>query len=191
MRVAVPARSVGPFASVAAIIAKGAPPEWLASGLEHFSGFVGAAQTTSDERKRFEKILGEMHDAADLLIKWLPAFKALPVGPDDVAIALDVLPRIKDRLARAALRASRKGGKDPNVHRQVCAAVVVEAWRHIHGKPEPHSPRLWEACNEYWRACGGEYRGADVDTWRRDAEHAAIGNHVWIRKILSALAVRN
>jgi hypothetical protein len=66
--------------------------------------------------------------------------------------------------------------------------VVVEAWRVVHGKPEPESPNLWIACNEYWRACGREFRGSDVDTWKRDAKAAAADNNEWIRQILSEVS---
>jgi hypothetical protein len=176
------------FDSVARIIAKGEPPQWLVSGLELFSPFVGADRTTSDEHKQGQKILERMHDAADLLINWLPGFEHLSMGiqSPDVAIALDVLPRVRRQLAHAK-SSPRGGGQRPNVLRKTCAAVVVEAWRLVHGEPEPYSVELWKACNEYWQACGGEYRGGDVDNWKRDAEEAVAAPHVWIKNILSAL----
>jgi hypothetical protein len=183
------------FVSVARIVAKGkAAPEWLAIGLEHFSGFVGGGRVPSKEYEQYEKIIERMHDAADKLIKFLPIYANLPAGiqcPSDVATALDVLPRIKKDLARA-LQNQRSGGPRPNVQRWVCAAVVVETWRLVRGKPEPRSQYLLEACNEYWRACGGKSRGSDIENWRRDAERAIIDNHEWIRKTLTTLkAVHN
>jgi hypothetical protein len=179
------------FAEVARIIAKGDPPEWLSIGLAHFSEFVGSDRTTSDEAQHYESIITRMHDAADVLIKFLPLYSHLPAGlrrPDDVALVLDVLPRIKANLARTLQR--RGGGPRPNIQRWVCAAVVVEAWRLVHGKPEPQSQYLLEACEEYWRACGGEYRGEDIENWRRDAERAVADNHRWIRKVLTTLRAR-
>ena len=121
--------------------------------------------------------------AADILIKRLPFFGHLPVGiqySDDVLIALDVLPRIKATLA-FALSAE---GSWSDVHRKVCAAVVIEAWQIIYGKPKPYSTELWKACNDYWQACG---RYEPVDNWKRDAENAVRDNHGWIRKVLLEL----
>jgi hypothetical protein len=181
------------FAKVAALIAKGPAPEWLVLGLEHFSGFLGLDPLTSDQVKRFQKIFGQMDYSAGYLIKWLPMFaSSMPVMagiqcPDDVAIALDVLPRIKKVLARAAKPSTRKGGQRPNMQRIICAKVVVGEWRLIHGKPEPRSVEVYDACNKYWQACGGEYRGEDIENWRRDVEEAADADDIYIRTILSAL----
>jgi hypothetical protein len=174
------------FAKVALTIAKGPPPEWLVLGLEHWSGFLGLDAVTSNEAKGFAKIFGDMDYATGLLIKWLPLFNATPAGlqcPDDVAIALDVLPRIKKVLALLAKPSKRGGGKRPNMQRKACAKVIVEAWRLIHRDPEPYSPKLWDACNEYWLACGREYRGEDVETWRRDAGEAVKRPDALIRAV--------
>jgi hypothetical protein len=180
------------FGDVARKIADGKAPDWLMVGLEHFSNFVGAKRDTAKEDKRLLDLLHRMHDAADLLIKNLPFFSCLPAGlkmPNDVVIALDVLPRIKADLALAQKR-SRGGGPRPNVPRQLCAAVVVEAWKLVHGKVEPRRTKLAEACNAYWQACGHEYRGGDyVEAWRRDIEHAVSRPQGWIQKVLAA--VRN
>src|SRR5262249_29798842 len=134
-----------------------------------------------------EKIIARMHDAADYLTKFLPLFNHLPFSmrSRDVAVALVVLPRIKKGLAHA-MPPKRAGGQHPSAERKLCAAVVVEAWRIARGKPEPESPKLWSACNEYWRACDHAYRGSDVDTWRKDCREAVADNHEWIRQILSA-----
>ena len=177
-----------PFESVASIIAKSEPPPWLMPGLVHFSGFVGGERLSSDKEKQLIEISGKMHYAADLLIKKLPEFEHLAMGiqSPDVALALDVLPRIRHMLEHLLKPSPRGGGPRPNVLRKTCAAVVVEAWRIIHGKPEPYSAELWEACNEYWQACGGEYRGDAVDNWKRDVEEAVAVPQIWIRKTLSA-----
>jgi hypothetical protein len=179
------------FTDVAKLIAKGPPPEWLVSGLERLSGFVGGESTTAAEAKDFKQIITRMHDAADYLVKFLPLYLHMPLGrpPDHVLVALDVLPLIKDDLARVVNEPSPAGGQRPNISRKICAGAIVEAWRIVHGEPEPRSEKLWTACNEYWQACGHEYRGADIDTWRRDAEEAADGNrYEWIGDLFSALA---
>jgi hypothetical protein len=107
--------------------------------------------------------------------------------PDDVAVALAVLPKIKQRLAKAMNAPKRAGGQKPNVRRKACAAVVVEAWRIARGKPEPDSRNLWDACDEYWQACGHEPRGQIGQNWQRDAVDAVAVDHKWIRQILLAL----
>jgi hypothetical protein len=176
------------FEDVAKLIAKGNPPEWLMPALDFFNGFIGGDPVSAKDRKHSEEIIARMQDAADYLAKFLPLFTRLPLSircPDDVATALVVLPKIKKRLAHAVLP-KRAGGRHPNDERKLCAAVVVEAWRFIHDKAEPESPKLWTACNEYWQACGHAYRGSDVDTWRSDCRAAVAVDHEWIRQILSA-----
>ena len=42
----------------------------------------------------------------------------------------------------------------PNIGRAMCAAAIVGAWTLVHGKAQPRSERLLEACNMYW----GVYR---------------------------------
>ncbi len=111
-----------------------------------------------------------MYDAADVLIKWLPAFEHTILGLEfnDAAIALDVLPRIKMVLAKLMKSSSRRGGgARPNVLRKNCARVVIEASRLIHGEEaKPRSLEPLEACNEYWQACGRECRGEVIENCR-------------------------
>jgi hypothetical protein len=118
------------------------------------------------------------------LITWLPAFMHMPTvikPPDEVHVALEVLPKIKEYLARAMNQPPRKGGPKPNVERQLCAAIVVEAWTLIHGKAQPRSDWLYRACNAYWQACGHEYRS---EGWRRDVEDAINNPLEWVRDVL-------
>jgi hypothetical protein len=53
---------------------------------------------------------------------------------------------------------------------------------------KPCSAKLEEACNAYWRACGGEPIGEteDIENWRRPAEQAVEHHHAWIRDALLA-----
>jgi hypothetical protein len=97
----------------------------------------------------------------------------------DVTVVLDALPRIEAVLAKALK--PRKGR--PNMSHRHCAQVIVEAWRMIHGDVGCRSDNVYTACNAYWRACGGEYRGSDVDTWRRDVEWAVKADGQWIRDL--------
>jgi hypothetical protein len=181
--------SPGPFVATARLVANGSAPEWLMLGLAHFSEIIAEEPIPSDEARRLSQTIKRMHDAADYLIKWLPTFyhTALLDFPDDVAVALRALPRVKRFLAKVMNTPSRAGEPRPDVRRQTCAGVVVEAWRIVHGEPEPESPKLWEACNAYWQACGHEYQGNDTDTWERDCRSVADGNYGrWIRVVLLA-----
>jgi hypothetical protein len=176
------------FPKIAASIASGPPPDWLVSGLEHFSLFISEEQTPREEAKDLHKLLCQMHDATDILIKRLPLFEHLPLGmqsPDDVIIALNVLPRIKAHLDRV-LSAKTSWADE---HRKTCAAVVVEAWRLCRGKTQPRSERLWEACSDYWQACGRHHLIAD--SWRRDTIEAASRERGWITKVFSAAGYKS
>jgi hypothetical protein len=177
------------FTDAATIIAKGAPPKWLLCGLDHFSTFVGnQTKTPRDEMRHFVKIIiPRMHDAADLLIKKLPMFQGLPVSvecPNEIAIALAVLPRVKEYLSKAMTLPSWA-----DVRHKTCAVVVVEAWTLIRGKPNRLPEQLRSACREYWEACDGGDSGDD--DWRRHVKEAAANSeYTWIRQILSAYKSR-
>jgi hypothetical protein len=67
--------NIVPMVAVASTIAKGDPPEWLVLALANFQDFVGG-EVTSEEARGFAQITAQMHDAADKLITWLPAFLA-------------------------------------------------------------------------------------------------------------------
>src|SRR5215510_13697343 len=90
----------GKFDEVARTIAKGDPPGWLLVGLEHFSDGIGV-NVSADERRRFDHIIGDMQRATTVLTTWLPMWAQAGYGlkcREDVALALYVLPRIKEDL---------------------------------------------------------------------------------------------
>jgi hypothetical protein len=170
------------FTAVARAIAKGPPPKWLALGLAHFSSFVG----TNPAPRRFP--IAHVHDAASTLIKFLPAYLHLPAGmyiDADVPTTIAVLRRVKADLARLMKR--KRKGRPPNVQRRECARVVIEAWSLIRGDVEPRSIELLNACNDYWRACGHDTRGEDVENWRRDVRYVIRHPHPLIRQRFTAL----
>jgi hypothetical protein len=179
------------FSAVASTIAKGKPPKWLALGLEQFSEFVGSKRGSSKEYQQHRWNVERMHYCADFLIKHLPDY--LPgVGRDlDAADSIAVLTKIRNSLDRL-VKPRRGGGQRPHVQRQVCAAVVVELWKSVRGNVELRSIELLRACNDYWRACGHEDRGQDVENWRRDVARAITEPHEWIKQILTKVrAVHN
>lgn len=144
------------FADVARIMAKGDPPDWLPQALAQFSEGIGVG--SADE---YGSLIKQMADATDVLLRWLPAFQHLPFGmktPADVATLLETLPRLKKELDR---HIQPKTGRPPYVQRKICAAVIVEAWKLLHGKVEPRSSSLEQACADYWKVCGGEKIGED------------------------------
>jgi hypothetical protein len=59
----------------------------------------------------------------------------------------------------------RRGPKT-NIRRHLCASVCAGIWEEAHGKPNPHSPKLWEACEAYWIACDHDgYDSEHIKNW--------------------------
>ena len=178
------------FNGVARNIAKGNPPKWLVVGLTHFSGGIGD-EISKKDRRSIDNIIGQMQGAVHTLMTWLPAYGNLGYGqecPEYVALMLYALPRMKKDLD---IHAKKRTGRRPNTQQEICAAVVIEAWKLLHGKHRGRSDEFLEACSEYWRACGGKQIGEtdDLDNWRRPVERALKTDHSWISQIL--LAVQN
>jgi hypothetical protein len=178
------------FAEVARIISKGKPPDWLVTGLERFSGGIGV-ETDRDLLRHVEQLRG----ATNVLMKLLPAFQHMPFNiksPSHVDVIRQALPLLKKDLERIKRRPpggiKRKfSGRPPNTQREICAAVIVESWTIMHGKPEPRSRRLERACADYWQVCGGKM--IDSGNWRRIIKLALQTDHKWVREVL--LAVQN
>jgi hypothetical protein len=174
---------VHPFANVAGIIAKGDPPEWLQQGLAQFSD-IGAEP--ADE---YQYAIERMAKATDELLMFLPAYKNLPYGLEGnsvVATLLQELLWLKGSLARISKPPRHR---PPDIRREICAAVIIEASKLLHGKVEPRSIKLAQACADYWQACTG--KESDPENWRRQIERAAKVNHEWICKVLTNLMVQN
>jgi hypothetical protein len=173
------------FDGVARTIAQGDPPKWLLVGLTQFSPGVGDDISDVD----IKPVIEQMQSATDTLIKWLPIFRYLGFGmpcPEEVTVALHVLPQIKEDLDRLA---KRRMGRKPDAQRDMCAAVVAMAWKLLHGKVEPQSLRLQQACGEYWRACGGKQIGGwdEPENWRRPIERTLTLDFSWVEDFLVAV----
>jgi hypothetical protein len=176
----------GRFDGVARLIAKGDPPTWLVAGLEHFSQWIGV-EISAEDRRSFERTVEQMQASITYLMRWLPIYVHAGYGekcPDDIALALYVLPKVK---AHLDLLPDDRVGRRPNVQREICAALVIESWRLIRDKVRPRSDELMRACRDYWIACGGKGRGRedDLDNWQRDVERAIETDHKWIRDFLT------
>src|SRR5262245_14199328 len=159
---------VNRFADVARNVAKGDPPEWLLQGLAQFSD-IGAGP--ADE---YQYAIERMAKATDELLKFLPAFRNLPYGLKGDAVVASLLQELlwlKGSLARISKRPSHR---PPNMRREICAAVIIEATKLLHGKVELRSSKLAQACADYWQACTG--KEIDPDNWRRQIERAVAVN---------------
>jgi hypothetical protein len=181
------------FADVARIIVDEAP-DWIVDCLAHFAGMIGPEppQFGAIGRDHIRSIAGEMLDAIDTLTEYLPGFQHLPLGlacPTEVEIALAVLPRVRELLQRTAGKPPK--GRPGDFRRQLCAAVIVEAFRLVHGAAQPRSTKLLTACASYWLACGNVEIGetGDLENWRRPAEAAAANNKMsaWLARMFAAV----
>jgi hypothetical protein len=170
------------FVTVAAMVAKGPAPGWLILGLEHFSFGIAADDFTKEDHKKLVEVLEQMERACDTLIHGLPIYRHIGFGvqcPDEVSIALEVLPMIKADLPNTG----RKIGRRPDTGQGVCAAVIVEAWKLCRDKTGPRSQGLYEACQAYWSACGR----ADLTNWRSNVKQAIGTDNGWIRQAFQAV----
>jgi hypothetical protein len=66
------------FVGVARIITKGAPPEWLAIGLQSLSDFIASEPTSAEVYQQGTEMIAQMRDAADTLINGLQLFQRMP-----------------------------------------------------------------------------------------------------------------
>jgi hypothetical protein len=168
---------------VAKVIAKGSPPEWLPRYLEYFSDGIEPIK----DHRFINSVVGDLSSATDTLLRWLPAWRRLPYGINRSPVYLDdllaALPRLKGDLERLGRKSP---GRKPDIGREVCAAVIIEAFRALHGKVEPRSEKLYEACRMYWDACGGKPIGEinDIDNWRWPVEHALAQDYSWFRDVI-------
>jgi hypothetical protein len=103
--------------------------------------------------------------------------------PEAVKMVLSGLPGLKAELERRNQR--RIGGK-PDAQRQMCAAIIIEAWHLVHGKVERPSEKLYRVCGEYWRVCGGNEIGStdDLENWRWTVDQALKWDWGWLNERL-------
>ena len=175
--------TASPFLSAARLIAKGEPPDWLIPALEHFSPLVGYPRNPGDEAEDQAMI-----EAARNLEQHLATFaggeeKFGLAVPACVHTVLIELPELIEFL-ESQLRPVRKGGPTPDSRRKVCAGVCAELWRREHGEMQPFSVKLWEACEEYWQACGNhETSGSGrLKNWEPFLKWARNGRRRMARK---------
>jgi hypothetical protein len=151
---------------VAALLCKGATPDWAVQELHKWVDLIASSRTEAhgDEIDRL------MLESALNLQFLLPLYtvrvyemigEEYPTCIDDVDQGLvELIPILTEGLENP------KRGKKPDLSRHLCAAVCREIWGKVHGKPQPHSPKLWEACEAYWVACGRPaYPSRHIKNW--------------------------
>lgn len=139
------------LATTAAIIAAGEPPEWLLAELRRFAPLIGSRRYPPDD-------LSPAMAAIDCLDEQLDIYATIEERfglelPDCIDAASRALTELREFFEEQRLP-SRKGGRRPDGRRKLCAGVCASAWRRLHGKVEPYSSKLQQACEEYWQACG-------------------------------------
>jgi len=149
---------------VARIIAKGDPPDWLVAGLEEFRFLeIMSDESPATIHQELIEDMRRAENAAATLLRLLPRLKGVIRCDAKVDLALTALPRIRQQLEQHTPQPHPY--RWPEGKRQLCAAVVVEAWAAFHGKAELRSDYLYQACDAFWIACGGEPM-PDISNWR-------------------------
>ena len=163
------------------------PPKWLPVALAYYAKWLPTEGNVVD----ISNIVDRLQCAVKDMEQWLPIWDQMAFDikcPPDIKIIMSALPGLKKELDRLN---GRGPGLPLNMNQETCAAIIVECWRLIHGKPQPRSEKLYSACKEYWRALGGGERGKenDIDNWQRSVRRAIDADHKWIRDPLTAISI--
>ena len=84
----------------------------------------------------------------------------------------DFLRDLAERATAARQNLQVKSGAKPFANpgglsaKEICAAVVLQAWTDARGKP-PGARAAIHVCDDYWQACGQPTIGLEVEGWRR------------------------
>lgn len=185
------------FSTIAGLLCGGDAP-WLAKPLWRWNQWLYRDRYVEKIRLTRAQMRSKLRDieSASLLIAEALAsldrefLDALPSGPiaepeqltfelEDLAFrarqAQDCLDlATASGVTRPGPGKARPEGMSP---RTLCAIIVSEAWKHVHGVyPGPKSRRAAEAAEAYWRAAGGEARSGGEEPlafWRHHLEKAA------------------
>jgi hypothetical protein len=139
------------LAEAAKKLANGEPPEWLVPHLRQWAEIIRQPTDADDEVER------KLFAAAKYLQDWLPMYARAadklgveyPAFIDNADTALQYLvPFLASEVDQP------KDGPKPDRKRRLCAAICLEVWRKLRGSAQPYNPKLWEACEAYWLACG-------------------------------------
>ena len=115
--------------------------------------------------RRFEIALNQV--SSHVLELPATAFDALPKGREAVS---EILAMCKEASGPGKSGRRRKPGK------VTCALIVIEAWASVGGKaPSANNQDAQEACETYWKACGGQPSG----NWQRTLKAARTDKSRW------------
>jgi hypothetical protein len=139
---------------VATLLCKGVdPPDWVIERLGKRAKLV--ADTTEDQGDDIDRLLLE---SALHLQRLLPRYivRVYEIIGEEYPAYIDDLDRGLDALIPELAEGVKLPKRGPNLNhpRHLYAAVCMAIWREVWGGPQPHSPKLWEACEAYWVACG-------------------------------------
>ncbi|MFZ2082491.1 MAG: hypothetical protein WAV38_38710 [Xanthobacteraceae bacterium] len=155
----------------------------LAPALAYFRPLIGCQL---DDDKTIE---ARMLAAAKFLQEWLALYGGLEEWGFEIPDCVDDISwRLEELIPFLSQHILDRGSGDGR--RIICAGVIVEAYRLLHGDDIPiHSIELRQACEDLWQACDnpttqtakGAAAGAEVgDNWRRFLERVRDGDE-WVR----------
>jgi hypothetical protein len=174
------------FSAVARLLARvDNPPEWITTILARYGELVAVPDFDDSDAVT----LNLLRDA-EYLNRWLPMCVEAYARVDlDVPECIDtILAHLPDLLILLAEDLPHKGDS----RRRVCAALCAEIWRNLHGAIEPHSVYLQKACDEYWRQCGQEPIGRQLENeprnWERPLRWAQTADDQGFREQIEQLS---
>jgi hypothetical protein len=218
-----------PFIDVARLICRGDSPSWLAEQLWRWNQWLYRDRLVEENRPsraQMRRTLLEFEESLVLVTEalasaWIREFLDVsPHGPiDDPERLTRALEDLQDRATQARTGLATKAGAtrpgpgkarpEGMSPRTLCAIMIWEAWKHLHGAaPGAKNRRAAKAAEAYWQAAGGEghhfgkeplaiwrhhFKGAAASRakdfrveWRRHLHEAERG---WIRRNSASDAV--
>ena len=188
-----------PFIDVARLICRRDPPSWLAEQLWRWNQWLYRDRLVEEQRlsrAQMRKTLADVEEALFLVTEalapsWVREF--LDVSPHGPIVDPEpLIAKLEDLRYRAFQAqnspdlATKAGATKPGPGkarpegmspRKLCAIMIWEAWKHVHGAaPKPRSPRAAQAAEAYWQAAGGEPRSSGKEPlafWRHHFKRAA------------------
>ena len=149
---------------VAALLCPGPPPEWVLDRLRQNAPLVGFRTGTDNDDVELQ-----LYASALYLRDWLPMYVgAAEMIGEDYPLCIDDVTNALEELIPILARDIHQPSRPPDPRLGLCAAVCLGIWRDIRGVEQPHSPKLWAACEAYWVACGHPAKlSGNVKRWER------------------------